>query len=116
MPGQPVGQGQPVTRPGREGANLLDGLTGSIAEADTDDDVVLVNIEAGTAGGEGIQEILRIPRPGDSEKQTVCSACSLRGSGDKLGFVTLSGSDSNAGWEQQALQKRPPPKRGVRSA
>ena len=78
-------------------------LARAVTAADTDDDVVLVDVDAGTAGVEGIHGDSPdgpLPRRTAASRQSALRAPRW-GGGDSFGFVAMSRPDSKAGlWHQ----------------
>src|SRR5262249_38557176 len=86
--GQPVREGQQVGGHGRQGADLLEDLAGSVAATDADDDVGLVDVDASTAGVEGVQDVLPVDLSRGRQRRSGSLLCVLpAGAG-----ATVSGS------------------------
>src|SRR5262249_1162996 len=83
---QPVAQGQQITRHGRVGPHLLADLAGCVQAADTDDDILLVDIDPSTAAVEDFHEAISqgTSSPSGHPRRAVCSACSLLGQGQQF--------------------------------
>src|SRR5262249_12603350 len=75
--GQPVRQGQQVPGHGREGTDLLEDLAAAAAAADADDDVGLVDVDAGTAGVEGVHGVLPVDLSPGGQRQADSLLCVL---------------------------------------